>query len=181
MARRSGRRRRRSETIRLFIPAKDASLVARNYPEDFRISASAAFVPLPVCPHPLLGRLTDEGFELLLQRGGGDDGVGLAVVGLGDGYARAPDDEIDIGAAERGAGVEGQAGGAGEQGREDRRARGGAEERNGRAAIVAQIGEERGIAALPGGFEKRPCGSRGPGRSPPSYTASRNLSVAAST
>ena len=48
-------------------------------------------------PHPLLGRLADEGFELLLKRGGGDDGVGLAIVGLGDGYARAADDEMDMG------------------------------------------------------------------------------------
>src|SRR5271156_6788300 len=97
------------------------SLIGGNYAEDFRISARAAFIPLPMRPHPLFGSLADEGFELLLQRGGGDDGVGLAIVGLGNGYARAADDEMDIGAAERGAGVEGKAGGAGKQGREDGR------------------------------------------------------------
>jgi hypothetical protein len=35
---------------------RNASLIGGDYAEDFRIAASAAFIPLPVRPHPLLGR-----------------------------------------------------------------------------------------------------------------------------
>ena len=40
----------------------------------------ARLVPFPVGPHPLFGRLADEGLELRLQRGGPGDRVRRQVV-----------------------------------------------------------------------------------------------------
>src|SRR5277367_5298760 len=93
------------QSLRLALAGKAASLVGRDYAENLRIPTAAAFIPPPVRPHPLLGGLADEGFEPFLEGGGGDDGVGLAIAGLGDGNARRTDDEMDIGAADRSGGV----------------------------------------------------------------------------
>src|SRR5277367_2589787 len=76
------------QSLRLALAGKAASMVGRDYAENRRIPTAAAFIPPPVRPHPLLGGLADEGFELFLEGGGGDDGVGLAIAGLGDGNAR---------------------------------------------------------------------------------------------
>src|SRR5271165_2644290 len=64
------------------------------------VASVRALTPAPVRPHPLLRRLADKGFELGLQRRGGDDRVGLAVVGFRDRNGLDPDREAQVRLAE---------------------------------------------------------------------------------
>src|SRR5271165_6949669 len=76
---------------------------------------AARLVPLSVRPHPLLGRLADEGFVLAMQRFRRRQRIGLAVLGLWNRYRRDTDAEAHARTAEGGAGIKGHAGRAGEE------------------------------------------------------------------
>ncbi len=105
-------------------------------------------VPLPVRPHPLLGRLANEGFELALQRLRCDESVGVPIVCLRNKDRFDANAEADVRAAEGDAGVERRPGRTRETGRKQIRARGMAEEGLRRAAVVAKVGEERRTGAV---------------------------------
>src|ERR1700722_9835183 len=107
-------------------------------------------------PHPLLRSLPDEGLELRLKRGRPCDRIRRMVVGAGHVHALGADYEAHLRLAEGGAGIERQPGLASEESGKNGRKRRSAEKRNGRAVVVAEIGEERGIAPALRRLHKRP-------------------------
>jgi hypothetical protein len=88
------------------------------------------------------------------------DRIGGGVVGVRHLHACAPDHEAHVRLAEGGAGVERESGLAGKESGKDGRERRASEERHGRAVVVAEVGQERGIATALRGFHQRARGHR---------------------